>query len=234
MEMILKLLYKAFPKQFNKIIASEQMKPIGFDKMEKIFVDSNGFQYYKVSNSMDLPIERKGKLNQFLMWLNMGLGTMIIEKKDGKEIQYLELDLILDAMEEALNQGLKTKGKAALIGSLINEIRERKNLVIHTELLYNLLAVQWIREDENPSVYDEEKQIEKVKQFKYEVSQSNSYFFFATTKLHELLPFLKITEQEWDEYWQLSIIKQKALQEYLKNYLPKEESEKQSKTSESN
>jgi len=209
------------------------MKPIGFDKMEKAFIDSNGFQYYKVSNSMDLPIERKGKLNTYLMWMNMGLGNFIVEKKDGKQVQYLELDLILDAIEEALNKGIKSKGQAALIGTLINEIRERKNLVIHTELLYNLLAVQWIRQDEKPDTFDEEIHIQKINQFKYEVSQSNSYFFFATTLLNELLPFLKITEQEWNEYWELSIAKQTALREFLKDYLPSEELDKLNKTNES-
>lgn len=231
--MILKAIYKLFRKQFQKIAASEQMKPIGFDKMEKAFIDSNEFQYYKVSNSMDLPIERKGKLNTYLMWMNMGLGNFIVEKKDGKQVQYLELDLILDAIEEALNKGIKSKGQAALIGTLINEIRERKNLVIHTELLYNLLAVQWIRQDEKPDTFDEEIHIQKINQFKYEVSQSNSYFFFATTLLNELLPFLKITEQEWNEYWELSIAKQTALREFLKDYLPSEELDKLNKTNES-
>lgn len=231
--MILKLLYKLFKRQFQKIAASEQMKPIGLDKWEKAFIDSNGLQYYKVSNSMDLPIERKGKLNTYLMWLNMGLGNFIVEKKDGKEVQYLELDMILDAMEEALNKGLKTKGQAALIGALIHEVRDRKNMVIHTELLYNLLAVQWLREDEKPDVFDEEIHIEKIKQFKYEVSQSNSYFFFATTLLNELLPFLKITEEEWNEYWESSLAKQKALKEFLKDYLPSEELDKLNKTNES-
>lgn len=226
--MILKLLYKAFKKQFQKIAASEQMKPIGFDKMEKCFVDSLGFQYYKVSNSMDLPIERKGKINTYLTWINLGLGTFLVKKKDGKEVEYTELGLILDAMEEALNKGVNNKPNAAMIGALIREIRERENLIIHTELLYNILAVQWIREDENPAVFDEEKHIEKIKQFKIEVSQSNSYFFFATTKLNELLPFLKITEQEWNEYWKLSLVKQQALHRFITNYLPKEESGNQS------
>jgi hypothetical protein len=222
MKILVKLIYKLFKTQLNLLIASEQCRPKGFVNMEQIFIDSNGKRYYRFNNINETPLERIGMLSTFLMWLNMGLGTFTIQGKK----QVLELDLILNEIESALNEGLKKTDTVARIGAMIAEIRDRKNMVIHHELLYNLLAVQWVREDEMPDIYNAAIQLEKINQFKIEVKKSNSYFFFAKSKLSELLPYLKMTEQEWKEFWQISEAKMMQLQSKLDLRLAEQELEK--------
>lgn len=212
---MIKLIYKLFKKQFNALIASDYARPKGFVGMEQIFIDSTGRKYYKFKNFSDISVERLGRFNTFLMWLNMGLGTFTVQGKK----QVLELDLILNEIESALQQGIKQTNVAARIGAMVSEIKDRKNMVIHHELLYNLLAVQWIREDESIDVYDPNIQVEKVNQFKEEVKKSNSYFFFAKAKLSEALPYLEMTEQEWTELWLQSEAKLTALKQHLSSQL---------------
>lgn len=218
---MLRLVYKLFRKEFNKLIAESQSRPKGFKSMIPIFIDSEGRQYYKFANFSELPLERLGKLNTFLMWMSTGLGVFTVNNKK----QVLELDLILAEMESALQEGLKKTNVAARIGAMIEEIKDRKNMVIHSELLYNLLAVQWVREDESPDLYDSQIQLDKVNTFKKEVSKSNSYFFFAKAKLSELLPYLEMSEEKWNEYWQKSEARMRALKEVLSSQLQGQELE---------
>jgi hypothetical protein len=218
---MIKLLYKLFKKQFNELIAANYARPKDFVGMDMIFIDSSGNKYYKHKNFNDISVDRLGRFNTFLMWLNMGLGTFTVQGKK----QVTELDLILTEIESALEQGIKQTNVAARIGAMVSEIKDRKNMVIHHELLYNLLAVQWIREDESIDKYDATIQLEKIEQFKKEVAKSNSHFFFAKAKLSEALPYLEMTEQEWTELWQQSEAKLKALKEYLSSHLEGQELE---------
>lgn len=194
-------------EEFLKIYASQQSKPLDKKQLEKCFVDRNGKIYYRFPESVALPVERLGKLNQFIGWISAGLTAS-------------ELNYFLDEIDKALNDGLANKDKkaSARIGSLVTQIRERQNMVIHTELLYNFLAVQWVREDEAPDVYNNEIQMQKVEQFKKEVANSNSYFFFQQKELKRLNVLLSFTEDEWKQYWQESLDKQRALKSALEVY----------------
>jgi hypothetical protein len=221
MKILVKLIYKLFKTQLNLLIASEQCRPKGFVNMEQIFIDSKGKKYYKFKTFNEMPLERIGRFNTFLMWLNMGLGTFTIQGKK----QVLEIDLILSEIKSVLENGLKQGNAVTRISSMISEIEDRKNMVIHSELLYNLLAVQWIREDEHIDTYDANIQIEKINQFKEEVAKSNSYFFFVKANLKEVLPYLEMKKEEWMLLWAESEARIKALQQYLSTKLEGQELE---------
>jgi hypothetical protein len=154
-------------EHFMKCLAIEQNNKSaqGKGELERRFIDSNGRSYFAYGKNSSLPIERLGKLMEYMQWMSAGLTSV-------------ELDKLLDAMDKAIMAGLKTGKNAARIGAILEEIRLRKKMVIHHELLYNYLAVQWIRDDENPLVFNNQIQLEKVEQFKIEVSKSNAYFFF--------------------------------------------------------
>lgn len=190
---------------FLKALAKDQHKPFDRGEMEYRFLDMNGRKYYAFPKNLPAPIERTGKEMEFMMWMSAGLTSH-------------ELDRLLDAQDKALMGGLKTGKNAAKIGAIITEIRERKNMVLHTELLYNWLAAIWIREDENPLVYNNEIQLEKVAQFKKEVAESNSYFFFHQPELERLNYLWKLSESEWNQYWQESLLQQEVLKEKMKIY----------------
>lgn len=203
----LKRLWDENREEFLKIFAHEQSKPITHSQLEQIFVDRKGQIYYRFPESTALPIERLGKVNEFIAWMSAGMSGS-------------EQELFLNEIDKALMDGLRNQDKrsAARIGSVVQQMRERRKMIIHTELLYNFLAVQWVREDEQPDVYNNEIQMQKVEQFKEEVAHSNSYFFFQQRELKRLNDLLNFTEEEWERYWQESQLKQKALKEALAIY----------------
>lgn len=201
----LKSIWVKHRKEFLMMHEAENTKKIGARDLEPRYTDLNGVSYFGFGKDMSLPVDRLGKLYSYMELLMKGL--TIAEDK---------------AIDEAISQALETgltnpKEKAAAkIGSLLIEREKRRKLVLHTELLYNILAVQWIREDEDPSIFSNEIQMQKVEQFMKEVESRGAYPFFQVPELKQLNSFLKMSKEEWEQYWSESIVQQKVLTEALK------------------
>lgn len=187
-------------------------KPQTHQKLEFGFTDSNGTNYNKFPVEAAIPVERWGKLNEYMMWMSAGLTSG-------------ELDKLLNVAEEAIAEGLKKDTRnIAKISTVINQIRERKNMIIHTELFYNYVAVQLIREDENPNEFNNEIQMQKVEQFKKEVAQGNCYDFFFKLGLSKLNALMDMSKNEWEQFWSNSLQEQQLLNEAVKVLQSKKES----------
>ena len=204
--------------EFLRIYASEQGLKIKHSDLEKWFIDSAGKQYYRFPKQMAMPLERMGKLKEFYTHFSAGISGE-------------EMDKLLASMDKILSEGIGKPETASRIGALIHILKERRQFVFHTELLYNILATQAIREDERPDVFSNEIQIEKVAQFKEEVKQSNSYFFFQQTQLTTPIDLLRFSQDEWMELWQESLIQQESFQKMLDLILTSDESKSKTKSS---
>lgn len=200
--MIGRLIYKLFKPFFLKHYFLDQSKKSGFENMEKVFIDSNGKAHYSPINDFDMPHERTKALEKSLMRLKAGLSEE-------------DEDLILDTMEKALNSGKKSE--LAVIGHCIIEMRKRKELILHPDILFDIAALRYIREDEDPSIIDSEKHKQKIEQFKKD-SSGGLYDFFYKAGLSKYIPYLSKLESDWEEYMSLSKIKVEALQNHLKAY----------------
>lgn len=200
-------LWNLHKEDFLKIYAHEQSTPLTHKQLEKRLILRNGKQVYGFPEGTALPVERYGQVQKFLQLQIRALTDQ-------------ELGLMLDEIDKALMDGISNKDKkaAARIGSIVHQIRQRKEIIIHTELLYNLLACQLILEDEDPLVYNNEIQMQKVEWFKEETANSNSYFFFQQKELKKLNELWNLSEEEWNKSWEESLIKQKALKETLATY----------------
>lgn len=170
--------------------------------MKKVFVDSNKKSYYVPESDFDLPHERTKALEKKLMMLRAGMSED-------------EQDLILDTMEKALNSGKKSE--LAMIGHCIIEMRKRKELLLHPDLMMDIVALKYIREDEDPSKIDSEIHMQKVEQFKKD-SKDGLYDFFYRAGLNQYIPYLEKLENDWEEYMIMSKIKIQALGDHLKAY----------------
>jgi hypothetical protein len=173
---------------------------IPHSKLELCFTDSKGKKYYKFPEDMSLPLERFGKLQEYMMWMSAGLTSN-------------ELDLLLDEADKALTEGLTQKKNASKIGFIISQIRDRKSMVIHTELLYNFMAVQTVREDEAAEVVNNAIHLDKVNQFKEETKNGKTYFFFHSLGLKKLNDLFNMSEAEWNKFWEESMELQRVLKE---------------------
>lgn len=178
---------------------------IKFEKksLEWAYTDKEGNVYCRFPKKLGLPIDRFAMMKKYLMWMVQGISPD-------------ELDSLLDIQEQALASGIKDAKNAAKIGVVIEEIRMRRNMTIHTELLYNFLAVQWVRQDEDPLTFNNEIQKQKVESFQKETASGNSYFFFQQTELKMLSSLFSMSEQEWAKYWNESLLKQEYLKAFTK------------------
>lgn len=197
-----KLIYQILKPFFLRYYFLDQSKKAGFENMKKVFVDSNGKQYYCPENDFDIPHMRTREIETRLMQISSGLSNTELEK-------------FFDAMEKALGGGKKPD--IAMIGFLIKEMRLRKEILLHPDLMFDLVALRYIREDEDPTVIDGDIHKEKVAQFQKD-SKDGLYDFFYGAGLTAYIPYLTKLESEWSEYWQESQAKIQAMNQTLKAY----------------
>jgi hypothetical protein len=198
-----KLLYKLFKRQFLKYYFLEQSSKKGFEKMVKRFVDSEGRIYYSPENDFDTPLDRIKAIEICVRQIAAGLSDS-------------EMKTIREAMKKALGEGKKPN--IPMIGHLLIEMERREDMVLHPEVLFDLVANKYIREDEDPFIIDKKIHQEKIVQFKKD-SVEGLYDFFYRASLAQYIPYLTKLESEWDEYWTESEVKVKALNKQMSDYL---------------
>jgi hypothetical protein len=201
--MLGKLTYKLFKPFFLKYYYFDQSNKSGFEKMKKVFVDSNGKEYYCVENDFDTPLERIRGIERCVMEISAGLSN-----EDDKKIR--------EAMKKALGEGKKPN--LPMIGWLLVEMDKREDLVLHPNVMFDLLAYKYIREDEDPSVVDVKIHKEKIEQLRKD-SMGGLYDFFYKMGLLAYMPYLTKLEKDWSEYYSQSEVKITALNKVLNGYL---------------
>jgi len=81
-------------------------------------------------------------------------------------------------------------------------------------VFYNILAVQWVREDESVYEFNETIQFEKVQSF-IQADKEHTGFFFHQPELKGLLSLLRITHEDVPSYLKESVNQAKVLAEKL-------------------
>jgi len=200
-----KLLYWLFGKAVLKVYFNSQSKKSGFENMQKAFVDSNAKIYYVPNNDFDYPVNRIKEIHKRLKRIDSGLSDT-------------ELDRCFAVIKKALNSGKNPD--LGMIGFAVAEMETRKDIWIHEELWFDVLALKYIREDEKPYVVDMTIHLEKVAQFRKD-SQGGLYDFFYKMGLMKSIPFLQKLESDWDVYMDNSIATLKAREKMYEAYLIK-------------
>ena len=182
----------------------ETRKPTSVNNLEFAFIGLDGKKYYHFPNHLNLPIERFAVKRKLLSWMAFGLDTS-------------EYDKLIDLADTALQSGLKTGKGAVDIGWVLKEMKYRREMTQHTELIYQFIALHYIREDEKADIFSNDIQMEKVAQFKKEVEEFGSAFFLTKNELSSIYNMTEMSEQEWTAFWHESLIKQEALKMQIKN-----------------
>ena len=203
--MIIKLFYRLFRKQILKIYFSEQSTSAGFENMKVQFVDSEGRRYFSPEKDLDLPHVRTQEIQRRLMGVKFGLDDSYVED-------------FITAVKAALNNGKRPD--VAVIGHLINELEARSKRWLHPDVMFDMVAFKYIREDEDPAIIDKNIHAQKVEQFRKD-SMGGLYDFFYKARLTDVLPFLKSLESEFPEFFQESIVQLKAKETQIKSIISK-------------
>ena len=125
-----------------------------------------------------------------------------------------EMEMILNKMEEALSNGLSNPKNAALIAAYIHVIRERQDTVIHRDILLNIAATWIIREDEDPTIINDDIHKSKLELFEA-MCKEGSHDFFTKAHIEPLIPLLNITPEEFQILWEYNLIQIKKLNDIL-------------------
>jgi hypothetical protein len=182
----LKQIWKDHRDELLKLYASEV--PQG-DKlsMDKALVDLDGKVYYRFTGSSTIiPLERMGKMQDFLTMMSAGL--------DEKELTAL-IDVANNELALALNG---KKADVVKIGAVLNQIKERQQMILHDQLMWQFMAVQLVREDEPPAKFVQKIHDEKVEALQQLYYAHPDFSFFQTPELRLLNEMLRSSQQDWE------------------------------------
>lgn len=182
----LKAIWKENREELLKLYAAEV--PQG-DKlsMEKALVDLDGKVYYRFTGSSTIiPLERMGKMQDFLTMMSAGL--------DEKE-----LTALIDVANGELALALAGKKADVIkIGAVLNQIKERQQMILHDQLMWQFMAVQLVREDEPAAKFVQKIHDEKVEALQKIYWEKNDTSLFTSPELKMLNDMLKCSPEDWE------------------------------------
>jgi len=207
-----------FKNQVNKIRFENQSKPINFENLEEKFTDSNGMRYYIWSKDemFNMPLIRFQKLQVYIQELQ-------------SSFQGQELNEFVKVLEEQVDACVNNAGKGlAAIGHLIKEVEWRQQALFREDILFKMVGCQYIREDQDPKIWDQELEDKKIAQL-MEDSKTGLSDFFLRAGMSDYYNFLKLTDEDLKG---LSVKSKEALRvwnENLTKYSPERRFLKRSK-----
>ncbi len=193
-----------FNKFFLKYYLSQQNKPVTHKDLDYAFTDANGKRYYEFTMNQAIPMDR---LNQLKIY--MGYMELRITPENQDDI----IDKVLGYVEA----GLTEEQNAVRASALLLELKDRKDKIRPAELIYNYLAVLYIREDEDPMVIDNDIHLDKVNMFMDQCGKKDG-FFFHLKELTRLFNSLTMSQEDWQAYLDESLLQGQKLMEKIRVY----------------
>ena len=187
---MIKWLKKLFKK--DKIVKDEV-------QLKYVFT-VGGVDYYELENIFNLPYQR-------------ALEAITIYEENRMKITYEYLKAHTKAVDNifALQKfGMKEFNR---LNQLNEQMKERLNFIVDTDLVYKLASVVYFTKDENPYTYDGKVALEKIKNWKSTVSVND---FFLSKPIINLLPYLQDCDMNFQVY---SAVTEKANVKHLENIL---------------
>lgn len=156
-----------------------------FSKMKFAFLDSKGRRHFYYEDEFQMPVLRRRQLEIKVQELDSGVSLDT-------------LGLWLDNIDEELKKN--DKGEALVnIGRLTGLLRTRLELDCDVELLMKMACIIYVREDQNPHVWDEDLEREKFNQLMEDRSEV-LWDFFISTGLSVFLPSFRGIREGFKEY----------------------------------
>lgn len=170
-----------------KEIASKKVK----EGLKAEFQDDNGRWYYSFRDEQDVPIARLAEAHTHLQYMTAGLSGETFDK-----------------VYTTLNE-LFAKGEIVKAGAVIADLIDLNRKIINFDAIVNLLAVNYVREDEDANVVNQSIHAEKCDYLKRETEQGR--FFFQLPKFAKLLNGQIHSKEELESYYQSYLRQQRNL-----------------------
>ncbi len=176
--LIFKLLAKVNPKTVDEYIKQRWIKPLTFKDLNFAFVDDNNVAWYEYPSGMGNPMKR--------ITYNMQAYEFLTARMSPE---------MLDEAEKGMNEALQ-HGNIVAAGAIFQNLKNIRENVIPVDVLINLIAVDLVRADEDPTDHNEQIHAEKCDYLK-EVIERKDGFFFRLTAVIDLSERFKISKTNW-------------------------------------
>ena len=164
--------------------------------MVKVF-NKDGYTYLRFPKETNMPLERFSMSMALLERLSSGISGS-------------EMEGILEGMEKALAAGLTNPKNAALVATYIHIIRERQDTIIHRDILLNIAATWIIRDDEDPTIINNDIHKEKLVVFEA-MCKEESHDFFYRLGIEPLIPLMSMSPEDFKKLWEYNLEAQRNL-----------------------
>ena len=157
----------------------------------KVFTQ-DGYNYLRFPKETNMPLERFSMSMALLERLSSGISGS-------------EMELILEAMEKALSAGLTNPKNASLVATYIHIIRERQD-----NILLNIAATWIIRDDEDPTIINNDIHKEKLDVFE-KMCNGGAHDFFTRLGIEPLTPLMAMSPEDMQKLWLYNVEQQRSL-----------------------
>lgn len=144
-----------------------------------------GVQYYQFQDVFNIPCER-------------GLMALAVYEETRMRCSREYLEKHVETVKEILHSSTIDVYK---LNALNEQMRERLNLVLDTDLLYKLASIVFFDETENPAIWEYNQAKKKIELWQ---KHSSVAAFFLQKPLVELIPFLQKLDFDLDEYSEMN------------------------------
>lgn len=142
------------------------------------FVDDQGRKWFTFAKGQ-VPVVRMAKIKTYYDILARGLSGQVI-----------------DQAFEAANQCL-AKGNIAEAGRVICDIKDLKDHIVNMDAFINIIAVSYVREDENPDTITDHIHAEKTNYLLTETNEGR--FFFRTAVWKDCVITFKLSSTDAEQ-----------------------------------
>jgi hypothetical protein len=141
-----------------------------------------------------MPAKRLGKVQVLLTQLASGVSDK-------------ELERFLDNMDDSLSKAMSGTAVKHIskIGWLVSELKARKQMVVHPELMMRIAAACCVAEGQDPTEWNDEVEYQKFKTFDRHYSgEGGLYPFFQSVGMTQFLTNLSSIESDFMQFWEAS------------------------------
>ena len=175
----------------------------GWKDLEPAFTDMDGREYRRFPATIDFPLDRHARRSDIITWMSSGL--------TGKELA----DLTDIAIAELENLVAGKKGSLVKASAALHEIRNRQTLALHHELMYQFIAVHYIREGEDLWKVNDHIMDDKIEAFKKMVAGGRLLDFFHLPEVSNICNTIGLSSEEFQSLWSESMAQMKVLNQKL-------------------
>ncbi len=202
---MLKIIYNLFKGKLNQLAFNDWHKPNKWQGLQFAFV-FQGKKWYKYTDMNLMPIKRYTEMERLSMEMQN-----VISKKD----MSVFIDLIKSSIDMMMIKGKLPQGMAQ-ISKVATEMEARQTMLIHERIWFEIAACQYIREDEDPTIFNADWENTKAELFKQNVAELGGlHGFFMEAGFERFIPSLAKLAPEFEQLWKEQIAELRAQTQYL-------------------